>query len=265
MSGHSVPNEVQGFPMRRARLNSNTGAAGSNGDLLAAMLDEVDYPMLLVSQDLRVLHLNAAAVEQFGDQDAFAIDQELNTSTTRDQSAMARAVKLACTQGKRSFIQVRRGTLGLLSASVVPLARAGQAPAALLILAKRSLCQELSLHGFARENQLTDVETRVLRLLCAGLSVHDIADAHNVKISTVRTQMTSLRSKTGAKDIRDIVFQLAVLPPVLSALRHQACRASEAAAPEHAGATAAQALQATAPSGLPSRVPVSSSPSTERL
>lgn len=203
--------------MKPARFNPSS-AIEMNDDVFAAMLDEVDYPMLLVSEHLSLLHLNAAAVAQFGDLGALTVDK-LGLDSTRDQFAMVRAVKAACGQGKRSFIQIRHRSKGLLSASVVPLDRGDEASTALLIMAKPRFCQELSLHGFARESRLTDVETRVLRLLCAGLSVQDIADAHNVKVSTIRTQMTSLRSKTGAKDIRDVLFKLAVLPPVLGALR----------------------------------------------
>jgi DNA-binding CsgD family transcriptional regulator len=40
-----------------------------------------------------------------------------------------------------------------------------------------------------------------------------------VAISTVRTQIGNLRLKTGAQSIRALVRQVAVLPPLMCALR----------------------------------------------
>jgi hypothetical protein len=41
-------------------------------------------------------------------------------------------------------------------------------------------------------------------------------------VSTVRTQIGSIRAKTGANSIRELVRQVAVLPPLVGALRHSA-------------------------------------------
>ena len=44
-------------------------------------------------------------------------------------------------------------------------------------------------------------------------------EAQGVALSTVRTQINSIRAKTGAASIRALVRQVAVLPPLVSALR----------------------------------------------
>ena len=49
-----------------------------------------------------------------------------------------------------------------------------------------------------------------------------IARQLNVTVSTVRTQIGSIRAKTGAASISDLVRQMAVLPPMLSVLRADA-------------------------------------------
>ena len=46
----------------------------------------------------------------------------------------------------------------------------------------------------------------------------ETADA-SVAVSTVRTQIGSIRIKTGASSIRELVRQVAVLPPLVGALR----------------------------------------------
>ena len=48
----------------------------------------------------------------------------------------------------------------------------------------------------------------------------EIAKQLGVAVSTVRSQIGSMRLKTAADSIRDLVRQVAVLPPVKGALRH---------------------------------------------
>jgi DNA-binding CsgD family transcriptional regulator len=67
---------------------------------------------------------------------------------------------------------------------------------------------------------LTPAETRVLELLCAGVRPTEIAGRAGVAVSTVRTQIGSIRAKTGAASIRELVRQVAVLPPLVGALRN---------------------------------------------
>jgi DNA-binding CsgD family transcriptional regulator len=90
------------------------------------------------------------------------------------------------------------------------------------VLAKRAVSESLSIHGFARSYGLTGAETRVLVALCGGLPPMEVAHQTGVAISTVRSQIISIRQKTGATSIRALVRQVAVLPPVKSTLRSQA-------------------------------------------
>jgi DNA-binding CsgD family transcriptional regulator len=77
--------------------------------------------------------------------------------------------------------------------------------------------------SFALAHRLTPAETGVLQGLCGGRSPLEIAHAQCVAISTVRTQISSIRAKTGADSIRDLVQQVATLPPLVSALRQSRC------------------------------------------
>ncbi|HRD99451.1 MAG TPA: helix-turn-helix transcriptional regulator, partial [Rubrivivax sp.] len=61
---------------------------------------------------------------------------------------------------------------------------------------------------------LTPAEGRVLALLCAGVRPVEIARCQRVAVATVRTQISSARRKTGAASIRELVRQVAVLPPL---------------------------------------------------
>ena len=48
----------------------------------------------------------------------------------------------------------------------------------------------------------------------------EVAAQLGVGIATVRSQIGSIRQKTGADSIRSLVRQVAVLPPLMGVLRH---------------------------------------------
>ena len=58
----------------------------------------------------------------------------------------------------------------------------------------------------------------MLRGLAGGLRPAQIARAAGVAMSTVRTQITSIRLKTGARSIGELVRLVTVLPPIVPVL-----------------------------------------------
>ena len=73
-------------------------------------------------------------------------------------------------------------------------------------------------------------ETAVMRGLCADLTPIQIAARQGVGLATIRTQIGNIRIKTGACSIRALVRQVAVLPPLVSALHSPAGQMPAAAA-----------------------------------
>ncbi len=191
---------------------------------LNRMLDEIDYGMLLVRADAQVLYANHAARHELdGEHPLQMADRQLRTQRSQDGPPLQEA--LACAQrGLRRLVTLGVGAQRV-SVSVVPLPESaaeraqGKGPLTLLVLGKRQVCEQLSVHGFARSLNLTPAETRVLELLCAGVRPTAIALQQNVAVSTVRTQIGSIRAKTGASSISELVRQVAVLPPLVGALR----------------------------------------------
>jgi DNA-binding CsgD family transcriptional regulator len=192
---------------------------------LAGMLDEIDYGMLLIGAGSALLYSNHAARQALSGPHALTVQTGvLRPRHPQDVAPLADALAAAA-RGRRSLVM-----LGLdetrISICLVPLtegADAGQAPATLLMLGRREMCPPLSVRGYARELALTPTETRVLELLCEGWLPADIAERQHVALSTVRTQIGSIRSKTGASSIRELVRQVARLPPLVGALRGAAC------------------------------------------
>ena len=85
---------------------------------------------------------------------------------------------------------------------------------ALLVFAKQHLCDDSTMALFARERGLTSAEGQVLAQVCKGLRPAQIATNHGVRISTVRTQLRSIRMKTCSETIRELVQKVSVLPPM---------------------------------------------------
>ncbi len=92
---------------------------------------------------------------------------------------------------------------------------------ALLVFAKQQLCDDSTMALFARERGLTNAEGQVLAQVCKGLRPAQIAYNHGVRISTVRTQLRSIRMKTCCETIRELVQKVSVLPPMARQLSRQ--------------------------------------------
>lgn len=142
-------------------------------------------------------------------------------------SEQVRQVLQRSKTGLRGFLSLVAGEPGS-SVAVVPLALPqdrGPAPAgstpsaghaashALLIFAKQQLCDDSTMAMFARDNGLTGAESQVLAQICKGSRPSDIASQQGVQISTVRTQLRSIRTKTGSDTIRTLVGKVSILPP----------------------------------------------------
>ena len=212
-AGLQVLHQVYGGPERRSTASQATR-------WLSLMLDEVDYGMLLLADTAQVLHVNhAARAELDAGHPLQLLGRELRAREPQDVARLHDALSGAH-RGLRKLITM--GAPGQrVSVAVVPLGvlGSGGTPATLLVMGKRQVCEPLSVQWFARSHGLTPAETRVLEALCNGGDPREIAEQHGVGMATVRSQIGSIRQKTGAESIRDLVRQVAVLPPMVGVLR----------------------------------------------
>lgn len=188
---------------------------------LSATLDEVDYGIVLVADTGRTVHANHAARAELDDEHPLQIvDGALRTRRPHDRVALADALAGASGRGLRRLLTLGEGT-HRVGIAVVPLLAAGEASqgVTLLMLGKVQLCEELSIEAYARAHQLTPAETRVLVALAKGLRPEAAARALGVAISTVRTQTSMIRMKTGVESIGAVLRQVSVLPPLMTTLR----------------------------------------------
>jgi DNA-binding CsgD family transcriptional regulator len=207
----------------RPRLHDSARVAATPAAMpncYALMLDEVDYGMLLVADDMLVLHANhVARAELDAEHPLQLLGAALRVRHPQDVAPLREALAAARERGLRRLLSLGAGE-HRLSLAVVPLpAAAGDETLTLLMFGKRRVCETLSTHWFAREHGLTPAEARVLTGLCDGQPPVQIARQQGVAISTVRAQIGAIRIKTGSASISALVRQLAVLPPLVGVLR----------------------------------------------
>ncbi|HUP06703.1 MAG TPA: helix-turn-helix transcriptional regulator [Caldimonas sp.] len=191
--------------------------------VLLAALDELDYGVVVVDGDRRPVHANHEGEVELARGAALCLDERhVGVRSAADVLAFRQAVHDASARGRRRLLRLGTGSSRRV-VSVVPLhPTASGAWLVLLVLGKNAVCERLSIEAYGRLHELTGAETKVLAALCEGDTPADIARRFGVALSTVRTQIGSLRAKTGARGIREVLRQVAVLPPLRCSLRNEA-------------------------------------------
>lgn len=207
-----------------------SSAAASSPDALILMqcvLEQMDYGLALVhmvtrqirfSNRLAYSSLQGAGSARSG---LCITDGRLTTLLNSDEAQLEHAL-LRAQSGVRALISLG-GEDCTTSVAVVPLTAPGAGPFALLVFAKQQLCDSSTIALFARERGLTSAESNVLASVCSGMRPTQIAERHGVQISTVRSQLRSIRVKTRCDTIRQLVETVSILPPMarhMTALQH---------------------------------------------
>ncbi len=204
------------------------GPGAGLAKLLASVLDEVDYGLVLMAADGHVVHANhAARVELAGAKSLQLSGKRLTGRSAVDQRALDDALAGARDEGKRrmlAFAPANALSEGKsCDLSIVPLPAAlssnHSGHAVLIALPRSRIAETLSVDAYARELGLSRREQQVLSGLCEGLRVKEIAAKLEIGDETVRSHVKRLKAKTGCAGIVDIVNQVSRLPPMVGALR----------------------------------------------
>lgn len=199
-------------------------AASLSSQWLTLVLEELDYGVLLLNAGGQVLHCNLAARRclEAGGHPLRLANGHVSARNADDDEALADALEAAERAGRRCLLKLSGGRhqpTQQANVVVVPLNRDVSQAAVLLVLERPQLCGELAAQWFAMRYKLTPTETAVLKALSTGDKPGRVAQQQGVAISTVRSQIQSIRAKSGAGSISELMRQLAMLPPLMSALR----------------------------------------------
>jgi DNA-binding CsgD family transcriptional regulator len=191
---------------------------------LARMLDEMDHGMLLVTPSGALRHANQPARQELALGSSLVWAGGAVHTARREQQGLLMQALADTGRGRRCLLGL--GEAGQsLSVAVVPLGQDGPESGpdgealVLLVLGKRQSCETLTVDFFARTQGLTAAEARVLQALCDGLRPKEVARRCEVAVSTVRTQISSIRTKTQTASIRDLVSRVTALPPITPAMK----------------------------------------------
>jgi len=185
---------------------------------LTLMLDEMDHGLLLVDAGGSLRHANQLGWQALQDGDCLRVSQgRVHPQHADELSPFLAALISACT-GRRRMLNLSRPA-GAMPVAFVPLPVPDDEGMAMLVLGKRRRCEMLTLDFFARTHGLTAAESKVLAGLCEGLRPKEVAREAGVAVSTVRSQISSIRTKTQTSSIGDLLNRVAVLPPITSAMK----------------------------------------------
>ncbi len=192
--------------------------------MLQAVLEQVDYGLAVVNADTREL-LFANAPARAALHPASELDTDLWVAggkvCARQQSNTEPLLSalISTKSGKRALLN---------SVAVLPLATTDSAAAmasnaaptattpsyALLAFPKQQRCDTTTVSLYAQDRGLTGAEGQVLKQVCRGMRPQEIAVRHGVKVSTVRSQLRSIRQKTASDSVSELIANVTGLPPM---------------------------------------------------
>jgi DNA-binding CsgD family transcriptional regulator len=208
---------VAPWPVFIERRSAPKPEAAQAPPWMAAMLDALDYGLLLLDATHRVAHANRAARTALARNPVgLPWATALDCGAPEEAAALGQAISAAAERGWRRLVSLRRDGRPF-GVAVLPLPLSGS-PAVMLVLSRARSCEPLSLHWYARSHGLTQAEARVLEALCGGATPNEVAATLGVAMSTVRTQLATIRAKTGAAGLRQLVAGVASLPPIVCAV-----------------------------------------------
>ena len=209
-------------PVTPAQARSAGAEPGAEAGLLRAVLDHLQLGIVAVGPDGRVQHANRAARAHGARHPELRIDERQRPDCAAHADRLVQAIA-AARAGRWTLVTLgSRGAAAddeRLTIAVVPLGRGqGADGTVLLLFSPPRGADALAMQLFARAAGLTSAEARVLRALADGQAPSQIARQNDVALSTVRSQVGSIRAKTGARSITELARAVGRLPPVMPAV-----------------------------------------------
>lgn len=192
--------------------------------VLSQMADVLPWPLLLLRPDAMLLQANLAARQLLQRGQHLSLDRRQHVSCTSPEHQAGFLAGLRA--GQPTQLEWPASPLAATPAgckvTLKPLAGGpadgeGEAPgqAPVLVMLGTASQRHGELLAFARMHAFTRAETRVLEQLSLGRTAVRAAAALGVRPATVRSQVTSLRRKSGHASVIQVLRALARMPPVL--------------------------------------------------
>jgi DNA-binding CsgD family transcriptional regulator len=191
--------------------------AAAASQLSLALFDHVGSGLLVCDADGLLRFVNHAARQELARGGLLvAVGRQMQRASGASGD-LPGALRAAALKGRRSLVRLVRGDERLM-AGTVPFSVPGlDQPLVLVTLGRRQACSMLELEMLGASYGLTLAERRVLAALVREAKPKQIADENAVKVSTVRTQISSIRSKLGTRSVEGLLLRAAEMPPMAAA------------------------------------------------
>jgi DNA-binding CsgD family transcriptional regulator len=214
-------------PLSKAtQLHAELRELGWKSAAALRALDQVAAGVIITDGDCRVVEMNRAAEDILRRDDGLMVrDGKLGAYRVFEHDKLARCIAHAAlgktaTAIGRMLVRTRSGRVAY-SLAVAPLGvelALYERPLA-IILVGDPLARTLTETDLIEFFGLSPAESRVAAALLAGKKVRQIAVELDVQITTVRTQLSSIFQKVGAKNQADLIRMLLIVPVLPAGLR----------------------------------------------
>jgi DNA-binding CsgD family transcriptional regulator/PAS domain-containing protein len=212
--------------LRRAVIISDLmGVKALEAHALSATLDNFQTGVIVVAADGRVLHANDAARRMFDEGGLVrSINGRLLAYEAKANDELTRALALACNNeagiGANGIGIALNGASGEPAvAHVLPLAKGDlrtrlmpQATAAVFV-SKSDNPLPADMSAIGRAFELTPAETRLLEHLVQGATLTDVSRVLGISLTTAKTHLSHIFSKTGVTRQADLIALVNRLTP----------------------------------------------------
>lgn len=180
-------------------------------------LDGLDFGVLFVDPASRVRHANAAARRMVDHSDWTALLGGLTERIPSEGELGGLMQSCALGQGGAISLGPDNKRVFVLALPLTPpvITPAGETRASVMLMLidpqkRPEAALDFVVHAFG----LSKAEARLLPLLFENRTPADIAEALNIKISTVRSQLSAIFAKTGTSRQQELIRLLGTLPPI---------------------------------------------------
>lgn len=182
--------------------------------LLLALLDRIECGLLVCTARGELLLANVAAQRELRDGKSLRAVDGVLRSTASARQAWSAALIEAVVRQRSSLVNLNDSTASLMVAVMPAGFDIAEEGAAVVIMGRRSVCSSLGLELLAGSHGLTPAESRVYRALIDNQTPRQIAALHGVGVTTIRTQIQTLRDKLSVRSIDALLLRAAEIPPV---------------------------------------------------
>jgi DNA-binding CsgD family transcriptional regulator len=185
-----------------------------------AVLEVIGLGLLMLDAQSALLYANAQGQRELNRREVLLLEMgSVQSARAVDAREFSKALG-AARQGVRTMLAIGDERRMIAVVPLAPSVDQQDISRVLVVWGGESPQLNLTMQLFAKAVGLTHSEREVLQQLCAGHGAVGIALLREVKVSTVRTHISHLRAKMGARNIPQMVATVSQLPPLAQALRN---------------------------------------------